>query len=372
MTSWTIMLYLAGADDLEPYMARTLQALEEAGPPTGGEVIVQLARAPLSLLEPVLPGRQPTGLDGDWHGVRRYRLRRRPEGADPTRFHSELLADLGQVNTADPATLADFVHDARSQFPAERTLLVLSGHGMGFVGLALDLTAGPKPCLMSLRGMVMHLRALREPLDMLLLDACQMNCLEIACQLALPRPVAHWLITPASQAPRAGLNYVAMLQAVAAGGADPTGEVAARVAATLEPLAGLQVLALNLDPARWQAAALAARDATGAMHMPMFLEAAKACAYPPRGKSMRFLVHWPDSPTFPDRYHYLYRRLRFARLSRWNRLIPPAAPDERGEPAAGPQLAPGPLLFAWLKTIRKDLSPEEVTALQHGLGWADQ
>lgn len=372
MTAWTVMLYLAGADDLEPYMAQTLTALEDAGQPPGTEVIIQLARAPHAFMDKVLPDRDPTAIDGDWHGVRRYRLKRRPEGGDPAQFHSELLADLGAVNTADPATLVDFVRFAREAYPSERTCLVVSGHGMGFVGLVLDLVTGPKPCLMSLRGMITQLRAQRAPLDVILTDACQMNCLEIACQMALPRPVAEYLITPASHAPRAGLDYRILLDELGRAGSAATGSVAAAVAAALEPSAGLQVLALRLDPVRWRAAAIAAREADGPTYLPMYVEAARTCAYPPPGTRMRFLVHWPVSHTFPARYHYLYRRLRFARLSRWNRLLPPAAPVERGEPAAGPQPAPGPLLKAYLSVLRGDLTAEQVDSLQMELGWDDQ
>lgn len=367
MRSWTVIVHLAGADDLEPFMARAMLEMESAGPPSGVEVIVQLARAPGSVLQALFPAYRDTDIDGDWSGVRRYRLKARPPGGNTRMFHSELIADLGSVSSADPALLADAIHYATAAFPADRTMVVVSGHGMGFVGVALDIVAGA-PGLMSIRGMATALRGLKRRPDLLLLDACQMNCLEVAAQLALPRPAAGWLITPASQAPRAGLDYRALLRALAQGAAASSATVAANVAAELQRLANLQVIAMEMDPAKWRRVAEIARSADGARYIPMFLAAAEACVHPAEGK-LSLLVHWPDSPHFPARYHYLYRRLFFARASWWRHLLQPPEAKEFRESRKGALPAPGPLLAAWLGLLRPDLTREQVDRMLHERGW---
>ncbi|HWI53966.1 MAG TPA: clostripain-related cysteine peptidase [Symbiobacteriaceae bacterium] len=363
MTSWLVMLYLAGADDLEPFMTRALLALELAGAPAGIEVVAQLARAPRAAVAPILPERPPTEIDGDWHGTRRYRLRRRPAGEPPDHLASELLADLGPVSPADPAVLADFVADATDRFPAERSLLLISGHGMGFVGITLDLTGGGAPVTMSIRSLATALRRLRRRPDILLLDACQMNSLDVLCQFALPTPAAVALIAPASHAPRAGLDYRELLQTLAKVAATATQEAAAAVAGALEPAARLQVLAFRLDADLWRAVAAAARAADSPMYLPMYARASEASLHPGPGQRLRLLVTWPNPVDFPERYRYLYRRLQFTRRAGWERLLDQASWRSAAREELKPLPVPTPLVRAWLQILRPDLSASHAEAL---------
>lgn|GEM_PF-5355539 len=362
MTSWLVMLYLAGADDLEPFMTRALRSLEDAGAPADVEVVAQLSRAPRAAVEQILPGRTPTEIDGDWHGTRRYRLRRRPPGAPADHLASELLADLGQVSPSDPAVLAHFVSDALDWFPAERSLLLISGHGMGFVGITLDLTTGGAPVTMSIRSLATALRKLRRRPDILLLDACQMNSLDVLCQFALPTPAAEALITPASHAPRAGLDYRDLLLALAKAAAIATPEAAAAVAGALEPAARLQVLAFRLDADLWRGVATAARAADSPVYSPMYARASEASLHPGPGRRLRLLVTWPNPVDFPERYRYLYRRLQFTRRAGWERLLDPASRRSAAREGLKPLPIPTPLLRAWLQILRPDLADSQVQA----------
>lgn len=370
VTAWTIMLYLAGADDLEPYMARTLAALELTGPPDGVEVVVQLARASNDLLQPLMPQRQPTGIDGDWHGIRRYRLRRRPEGADENRYASELLEEVKPASLVDPAAIADFVTYSLERFPAERSMLILSGHGMGFVGMMLDLT-GTRPLMMSMRGLAAALRPLKHKPDLLLLDACRMNSLEIACQLAVPHPAAGWLLTPAIQSPRHGPDYSPMLQALAAAAALPTPQAAALAAQALEPSAKATVIAQQLDPVKWRAVADAARQA-GGPDPAVVIAAAAACVHPTDLQRLAFLMHQPDSSPIPVRYGYLYEQLRFARLSGLHRRTARTATRNRPPRSVGPVPVPFPLMLDWLTVLRRDMTMQQAAAILRDRGWIDE
>lgn len=369
MPKWTVLLYLAGADDLEPYMTRTLLALEANGPPEGVEVIVQLARAPFALLQPLLPHREPTGIDGDWYGVRRYRLRPRQPGADDARYASELLEEVRPASIVDPQAVADFVSFGLTRFPAERSMLILSGHGMGFVGMMLDVT-GPRPCMMSMRGLSLALRRLERSPDLLLLDACRMNSLEIACQLAVPTAAAGWLLTPTVRSPRQGPDYAPMLSALAAAADLPTGQAAALAAQSLEPSVKAPVIAMHLDPAGWRAVAAAARKAEGPSPE-VVVAAAATCSHPTDLDQIGFLMHQPENSPIPVRFGHLYRRLRFARLSGLGRRM--ASADEKGRPphSLGPLPVPYPLLLDWLTVLRRDLSLQDAALILHGLGWLD-
>lgn len=362
LATWTVLLYLAGHDDLEPQMARALLELEEKGAPPDVTVLVQMARAPFGLLRGLLPHRSPTGIAGDWSGVRRYRLRQRPGGNDTGRYHSELLADLGSVNVADPRTLADFLAFGREAAPADHTALILSGHGMGFPGLIYDLAAGPRPCYMGLRGLSTALR--RQPVrpDLLVLDVCSMNYLEVCCELAGRRPSAGWLLTPAGRAPRQGLDYPAFLTELTG---PPEPALVARAAEALGLSRRAEVLALRLDPAHWRAVGLAARSAPDAASLVRL--AARACIHPAPGRPVR-LGLWPEPTKLPDIYQAFYRRLRFARLSGWRWRFPPASDWAQGE---GLMEAPALMLRSWAKILRRDLSDVQRDRMLTDLGWLD-
>ena len=47
---------------------------------------------------------------------------------------SQQVADLGEVNMADGDTLVDFVTWAVETFPADKHVLIMSDHGMGWPG----------------------------------------------------------------------------------------------------------------------------------------------------------------------------------------------------------------------------------------------
>lgn len=232
--SWAVLLYLAGGCELEPFMTRRLWDLEAET--FHAEVLVQLGRAPQRLVAS-LTGRTPTGIDGDWTGVRRYRLRPRQAGQDEDdrRFNSECLQDLGEANMADPRTLRDFVRWGLDAAAADHFLVVLAGHGAGLFGALTDLVSGP-PQTMGIPGTAQALSQAQAKsshrVDILLLDTCYMNLVEAAYELSVTVPrAAAYLVVPVDSSPLAGLPYEELslaLSAVAEGrGGERPGEPAA-------------------------------------------------------------------------------------------------------------------------------------------------
>ena len=82
--------------------------------------------------------------DGNWTSTRRYYV---TKDNDLTAIHSQLVADLGELNMSDPATLVDFATWAIKTFPADHYVLILSDHGMGWPGGWTD----PAPASITIR-----------------------------------------------------------------------------------------------------------------------------------------------------------------------------------------------------------------------------
>lgn len=179
LAEWTVLVYMAADNPLEPAALTALTTWEAAGLPAQVQVVVQLDRA---------DGLATT--DDDWREARRYRLSADP--AQPT-LASEPLALLGEVDSSAPDPLADFIAWGLTHHPARRYALVLWGPGAGWLGLNPD-SASPGHTL----SLVQLAEALRAGLaaaglprfDLLALDASLMGQLEALNAVAFAAPYA--------------------------------------------------------------------------------------------------------------------------------------------------------------------------------------
>ncbi|MFZ5477973.1 MAG: clostripain-related cysteine peptidase [Myxococcota bacterium] len=175
---WTVMVFLNGDNDLERWALVDLNEMEAAGESDRVHVVVQLDRS---------DGFDTS--DGDWVGTRRYRVR---GDGDRNVIRSELVEDLGAVDSGDPDAVVDFARWAAEAYPARRYALVLWDHGNGWSlttesatakGVSWDYTTGNS--ISVARGELGELlddvtEALRRPVDLLGMDACLMQTWEIA------------------------------------------------------------------------------------------------------------------------------------------------------------------------------------------------
>ena len=128
-TKWLIMLY-QDADDkvLEKDIFVDLNEAERAGSSSNVQIV-----------EPARP------LSRRLSGRRRLELHQallhQPGCSAGRSMRSQEVADLGEVNMADGATLVDFVTWAMQKYPADKYVLILSDHGMGWPGGWSDPTA---------------------------------------------------------------------------------------------------------------------------------------------------------------------------------------------------------------------------------------
>ncbi|MCD8350428.1 MAG: clostripain-related cysteine peptidase [Planctomycetaceae bacterium] len=162
--NWTVLVYLDGDNDLEPYALRDLKEMEKG-----------LAAATGSTVDVVVLFDRAKGFDSswdDWTGTRVYHV---VGDAGDEKFASELLHDCGELNMASIETLED-------------------------VRVALSRTAG---------------QYVDGKLDLLVLDMCLMGQAETVVAVA---PYVKYLVASPASIPSWGLDYERGLPLFADGG----------------------------------------------------------------------------------------------------------------------------------------------------------
>jgi hypothetical protein len=212
--TWLVMLY-QDADDkiLEEDIYLDLNEAERAGSSDRVHIVSQLDRYAGGY----------TG-DGDWHSTKRFYV---GYDQDLGRLNSHEIADLGEVNMSDGATLVDFVTWATGAYPADKHVLILSDHGMGWPGgwsdpspsggarrnIPLADAIGDHLFLMEMDQALGEIRA-RTGLDqfeIVGLDACLMGHIEVLAALA---PHARYAVVSQETEPALGWAYTSFLQAL--------------------------------------------------------------------------------------------------------------------------------------------------------------
>lgn len=218
---WTVLIYMAADNNLEEYGIADINELETVGRTDQSAILVQIDRR---------AGGDES--NGGWTSTRRYRVTR--DSAHST-IGSELLADLGELNMADPATLSEFIHWGVENYPAEHYLLVLWDHGRGWQTGALmvqprvraihvDAASGYDE--MSLPELEQALAAAPK-LDIVLFDACLMGMIEVAYSL---RDSADIMVASEEDIPLTGQPYQSLAGRLAVYPAiDPEGLASALV-----------------------------------------------------------------------------------------------------------------------------------------------
>ncbi len=210
--TWLVMLY-QDADDkiLEKDIDIDLNEAERAGSSERVKIVAQLDRY-----------RRGFRGDGDWTSTKRFYVTFDP---DLNRLASREIQDIGEANMADGDTLVDFVQWAVQNYPADKYILILSDHGMGWPGGWSDPTArgrGPDDIpLASALGDHLYLteldRALAkiqqttgiEQFELIGLDACLMAHAEVFAAL---QPYARYAVASQETEPAVGWAYASFLR----------------------------------------------------------------------------------------------------------------------------------------------------------------
>ncbi|MBN1979348.1 MAG: hypothetical protein JW918_18275 [Anaerolineae bacterium] len=210
--TWLVMLY-QDADDkiLEQDIYLDLNEAERVGSGDGVHIVAQIDRY-----------RGGYRGDADWFSAKRFYV---TQDDDLQRVHSQLAADLGEVNMSDSGTLVDFVTWAVETLPADRYVLILSDHGMGWPGgwsdpapggrgdpsLPLSSALGDQLYLMEIDAALGEIREQTglEEFELIGMDACLMGHLEVFTALA---PHARYAVASQETEPALGWAYAEFLE----------------------------------------------------------------------------------------------------------------------------------------------------------------
>jgi hypothetical protein len=208
---WLVMLY-QDADDkvLEQDIYVDLNEAERAGSTDAVRVVSQIDR-----FQGGYRG------DGDWTDTRRFLI---SQDDDLNAVRSQQVAQIGEANHADGQTLVDFVTWAIETYPADKYVLIMSDHGMGWPGGWSDPTApgavGADVPLEERLGDHLYLDELDEALgqirqatgvdkfELIGMDACLMGHLEVLSAL---EPHARYAVTSQETEPALGWAYASFL-----------------------------------------------------------------------------------------------------------------------------------------------------------------
>ena len=212
--TWLVMLY-QDADDkvLEQDIMFDLNEAERAGSTDRVNIVAQVDRF-----------RSAYSGDGNWTGARRYHIN---QDNDLSKVHSEMVADLGEVNMSSSKTLIDFVTWAMSTYPADKYALILSDHGMGWPGgwsdadnsassdsrIPLAARLGDELYLNEIDVALGKIRAQTglDKFELIGMDACLMGQMEVFDALA---PHARYAVASQEVEPALGWAYTGFLQAL--------------------------------------------------------------------------------------------------------------------------------------------------------------
>ncbi|MHA1245574.1 MAG: clostripain-related cysteine peptidase, partial [Candidatus Heimdallarchaeota archaeon] len=160
---WLLMIYFCGDMNLEICTVDALNELESAFTYTGEvEVLVFIDR---------IPGNDQSC--GNWTTSRYYHLL--PDD-NPMSIGSELLLDLGELNTGYGQSVRNFVSWANSTYSANKKAFMIMGHGAGIGGMGVDETSAHD---------ILELDELQQAMDgyhfdLLVTESCGMGYLEVA------------------------------------------------------------------------------------------------------------------------------------------------------------------------------------------------
>ncbi|MDO8391309.1 MAG: clostripain-related cysteine peptidase [Actinomycetota bacterium] len=192
LTPWTVLVYSIADTNLEPFM---MVDLDEAGAVGSGEnvnIVALVDRSADYSTDPVLG-------QADWVGAKALFVQ--PGGT------SEVLAELGDIDTGDPAVLSAFIQDGLTAYPAQHYALIISDHGASWPGVGGDESANGNGLTLAEISTAISdglQSASVDKLDLLGFDACLMATYEVATTLA---PLADRMVASEELEPGHGWDY---------------------------------------------------------------------------------------------------------------------------------------------------------------------
>ncbi len=206
-TEWNFLVYMAADNNLERFAIKDINEMELVGSSSSVNIFVLIDR---------IPGYDSS--NGDWTSTRLYKITRDPIGSQE--IVSTLIRDYGELDMADPKTLADFVDYCNTNYPARKTALTLWDHGTGVYprnispetrGIGQDYTTGLSFWDMLLTDEIAAALApitKEKKIDLINMDACLMQMVEVGWEFS---DVAHFMTGSQALTPGEGNDYTSLL-----------------------------------------------------------------------------------------------------------------------------------------------------------------
>jgi hypothetical protein len=197
---WTVIVYLDADNDLEAPQMHDLREMLKVGSSAAVNIVV--------LADRHAEGAGKYSNDAvanlaNWTGAKLLRV-------ETGRLQE--LADWGEANMGDPATLSRLLATAQRDFPARKYALIFGDHGMSWPGVAVDETSGGDMLTtLEIASVLQESFAVNGKLELVGFDACVMASLEVASAVA---PFAHYLVASEEIEPSEGWDYTAWLTAL--------------------------------------------------------------------------------------------------------------------------------------------------------------
>ncbi|MCD6510933.1 MAG: carboxypeptidase regulatory-like domain-containing protein [Thermoprotei archaeon] len=220
---WTIMIYMAADNDLEPwalinlfqievtmhdlclsYNPQTVEDVEKVLKRTA--IVVFIDRSPqdyedMDIVEDLRLERVIEDYFSDWDDSRILELMYNENEWIPFLIAFKETAEWGEVNTGDPSTLMKFLRYATRKYPAPRYMLIIWDHGGGPGGVAFDDTNDDFLTLEEIRQAI---EAAGLHMDIICFDTCLMATIEAAHELM---NVTDYLVASEEAVPAFGWAY---------------------------------------------------------------------------------------------------------------------------------------------------------------------
>ncbi len=159
-TIWTVIFYLDGENNLDNLYFRLLDDMEKQGSLPNVNIVV-LADFKTQM------------------GGKTWRVHLQADDDSGTVHNGE---DMGELNMGDPATLGNHIHWTQQNFPANKYVLFIKDHGMGWKGISWDETSGDDALCMQELKAALEL-SIPSKMELVVFDACLMSMVEVAHQV---------------------------------------------------------------------------------------------------------------------------------------------------------------------------------------------
>ncbi|HOD39052.1 MAG TPA: clostripain-related cysteine peptidase [Candidatus Wallbacteria bacterium] len=205
---WTFMVYMCADNDLDARGPEDIAELEQAGSSENVNILVQLDRANGPARRYYITKRSSESASDDWGSA------------------SKKEKDLGEVDMGDYKQLVDFFKWSAENYPAERYALVIWNHGSGWKsparaagatdaqkrGIAFDFDSKNSISTPDLgKAMRAASAVISKKVDILVMDACLMQMLEIAYEV---KDGASFICASEDIEPDSGMPYLPVCEAI--------------------------------------------------------------------------------------------------------------------------------------------------------------